>query len=116
MEWDNPERPECTNLLNIYLACSGKSKSDIEAEVKVRYLCLTSHTIWSHRNDDIGGQLPGFERKFVDFGAKMLNIYLACSGKIRADIDEEGKVIMWKRFIAKLSIPVKNYHTYVQIQ
>jgi len=34
MEWDNPARPECTNLLNIYLACSGKTRADIEAEVK----------------------------------------------------------------------------------
>ena len=34
MEWDNPERPECTNLLNIYLACSGKTREEIAAEVK----------------------------------------------------------------------------------
>lgn len=26
MEWDNPERPECTNLLNIYKEVSGKSR------------------------------------------------------------------------------------------
>ena len=25
MEWDNPARPECTNLLNIYKAVSGKT-------------------------------------------------------------------------------------------
>lgn len=33
MEWDNPERPECTNLLNIYKAVSGKSRESILAEV-----------------------------------------------------------------------------------
>lgn len=34
MEWDNPDRPECTNLLNILLACSGRTREDILAEVK----------------------------------------------------------------------------------
>ena len=35
LEWDNPERPEATNLLNIYLAVSeGRSKEDILEEVK----------------------------------------------------------------------------------
>mmetsp|Transcript_7982 Transcript_7982/g.18202 ORF Transcript_7982/g.18202 Transcript_7982/m.18202 type:complete len:424 (-) Transcript_7982:27-1298(-) len=34
IEWDNPERPECTNLLNIYKSVSGKSKEDILAEVQ----------------------------------------------------------------------------------
>uniref|UniRef100_A0A6V1Q501 tryptophan--tRNA ligase n=1 Tax=Heterosigma akashiwo TaxID=2829 RepID=A0A6V1Q501_HETAK len=33
MEWDNPERPECTNLLTIYQACTGKSKEAVLAEV-----------------------------------------------------------------------------------
>mmetsp|Transcript_11464 Transcript_11464/g.14978 ORF Transcript_11464/g.14978 Transcript_11464/m.14978 type:complete len:420 (+) Transcript_11464:88-1347(+) len=32
MEWDNPNRPECTNLLTIYQACTGKSKEDVLAE------------------------------------------------------------------------------------
>jgi len=37
--WDDPERPEATNLLNIYLAVqpsdgSGKTRADIEEEVK----------------------------------------------------------------------------------
>jgi len=34
MEWDNPDRPECTNLLNILKECSGRSREDIMAEVK----------------------------------------------------------------------------------
>jgi tryptophanyl-tRNA synthetase len=34
LEWDNPERPECTNLLNIYQAVSGKSRDDILSEVQ----------------------------------------------------------------------------------
>lgn len=34
LEWDNPERPECTNLLNIYQAVSGKSREDILSEVQ----------------------------------------------------------------------------------
>jgi len=34
IEWDNPERPECTNLLNIFQACSGRSREDILEEVK----------------------------------------------------------------------------------
>jgi tryptophanyl-tRNA synthetase len=34
LEWDNPDRPECRNLLSIYSIVSGKSKSDIEDEVK----------------------------------------------------------------------------------
>ena len=34
LEWDNPERPECTNLLTIYQAVSGKSKEEIGEEVK----------------------------------------------------------------------------------
>ena len=29
MEWDNPERPECTNLLTIYSAVTGKSKEEV---------------------------------------------------------------------------------------
>eukprot|EP00287_Rhodomonas_sp_CCMP768_P008280 CAMPEP_0196721578 /NCGR_PEP_ID=MMETSP1091-20130531/4091_1 /TAXON_ID=302021 /ORGANISM="Rhodomonas sp., Strain CCMP768" /LENGTH=433 /DNA_ID=CAMNT_0042063077 /DNA_START=82 /DNA_END=1383 /DNA_ORIENTATION=- len=33
MEWDNPERPECTNLLNIYQAVTGRSREDILGEV-----------------------------------------------------------------------------------
>merc|ERR1712071_59070 len=34
MEWDNPERPEATNLLNIYLAVQpGRTKEDILEEV-----------------------------------------------------------------------------------
>jgi len=38
IEWDNPERPEATNLLNIYLAVQpeegGKTKEEITEEVK----------------------------------------------------------------------------------
>jgi tryptophanyl-tRNA synthetase len=34
LEWDNPTRPEATNLLNIYRAVSGKSREDIEEQVK----------------------------------------------------------------------------------
>ncbi|EKX43143.1 hypothetical protein GUITHDRAFT_73319 [Guillardia theta CCMP2712] len=34
IEWDNPERPECTNLLNIYQSVTGKSKEDILSEVQ----------------------------------------------------------------------------------
>ena len=33
LEWDNPERPECTNLLNIYQAVTGLSREAILAEV-----------------------------------------------------------------------------------
>jgi len=33
IEWDNPDRPEATNLLNIYQAVSGKSKEAILEEV-----------------------------------------------------------------------------------
>jgi len=32
LEWDNPDRPECTNLLNIYQAVTSKSREDILAE------------------------------------------------------------------------------------
>ena len=35
IEWDNPERPEATNLLNIYLAVQpGRTREDILEEVK----------------------------------------------------------------------------------
>jgi tryptophanyl-tRNA synthetase len=34
LEWDNPSRPEATNLLNIYRAVSGKSREDIHEQVK----------------------------------------------------------------------------------
>ena len=33
LEWDNPERPECTNLLTIYQAVTGKTREEIAAEV-----------------------------------------------------------------------------------
>lgn len=33
LEWDNPERPEATNLLNMYMSVTGKSKEEITAEV-----------------------------------------------------------------------------------
>ena len=33
LEWDNSERPECTNLLNIYQAVTSKSKEAILQEV-----------------------------------------------------------------------------------
>eukprot|EP00953_Heterococcus_sp_UTEX-ZZ885_P002170 1687-Heterococcus_DN1.PRE.1 len=33
LEWGNPDRPECTNLLTMYQAVTGKSKEDILAEV-----------------------------------------------------------------------------------
>ena len=33
IEWNNPERPECTNLLNIYKAVTDKSDDEILAEV-----------------------------------------------------------------------------------
>jgi tryptophanyl-tRNA synthetase len=33
IEWDNPDRPECTNLLNIYQSVTGKTKEDILNEV-----------------------------------------------------------------------------------
>jgi tryptophanyl-tRNA synthetase len=33
IEFDNPNRPEATNLLNIYMAVSGKSKDEISIEV-----------------------------------------------------------------------------------
>ncbi|KAL2643691.1 hypothetical protein R1flu_011278 [Riccia fluitans] len=34
MEFDNPERPECTNLLGIYQIVSGKTKEEVAEEVK----------------------------------------------------------------------------------
>lgn len=34
LEWDNPERPECTNLLTIYQAVTGKSRDEIALEVQ----------------------------------------------------------------------------------
>lgn len=34
VEWDNPDRPESTNLLNIYKAVTGKTKEVILEEVK----------------------------------------------------------------------------------
>jgi tryptophanyl-tRNA synthetase len=34
VEWDNPERPESTNLLNIYKAVTGRTREDILEEVK----------------------------------------------------------------------------------
>lgn len=33
LEWDNPERPECTNLLNIYQSVTGYSREEILNEV-----------------------------------------------------------------------------------
>jgi tryptophanyl-tRNA synthetase len=33
LEWDNPERPECQNLLSIYSIVTGKAKDDIATEV-----------------------------------------------------------------------------------
>lgn len=33
IEWDNPERPEATNLLTIYQAVTGKTREEIELEV-----------------------------------------------------------------------------------
>lgn len=33
LEWDNPERPECQNLLTIYQAVTGKSKDEVIEEV-----------------------------------------------------------------------------------
>lgn len=33
LEWNNPNRPECTNLLNIYMAVTGKTPEDILSEV-----------------------------------------------------------------------------------
>ncbi|XP_024514919.1 uncharacterized protein LOC112340547 isoform X1 [Selaginella moellendorffii] len=32
MEFDNPERPECSNLLSVYQLVSGKSRQEVEAE------------------------------------------------------------------------------------
>ena len=34
IEWDNPERPEATNLLNIYQAVTGKERNEILNEVQ----------------------------------------------------------------------------------
>ncbi|KAG6542381.1 hypothetical protein Mapa_016210 [Marchantia paleacea] len=34
MEFDNPDRPECTNLLGIYQLVSGKTKEEVVEEVK----------------------------------------------------------------------------------
>lgn len=33
LEWDNPDRPECQNLLTIYSIVTGKSKDEIVSEV-----------------------------------------------------------------------------------
>lgn len=33
LEWGNPDRPECENLLSIYSIVTGKSKDDIASEV-----------------------------------------------------------------------------------
>ncbi|CAM9120246.1 unnamed protein product [Ectocarpus fasciculatus] len=34
LEWDNPERPECTNLLTIYQAVTGKTREEVSLEVQ----------------------------------------------------------------------------------
>ena len=36
LEWDNPERPEATNLLTLYQLSTGKSKEDVLADVQGR--------------------------------------------------------------------------------
>ncbi|KAG5191650.1 tryptophanyl-tRNA synthetase [Tribonema minus] len=33
LEWGNPERPECTNLLTLYQALSGQTREEVEKEV-----------------------------------------------------------------------------------
>ena len=33
LEWDNPERPECTNLLNIYQSVTGLDRDAVLADV-----------------------------------------------------------------------------------
>ncbi|MEW5300566.1 MAG: hypothetical protein WDW36_003487 [Sanguina aurantia] len=33
LEFDNPDRPECTNLLTIYQLCTGMTKAEVAAEV-----------------------------------------------------------------------------------
>lgn len=34
LEWDNPERPEATNLLNMYMSVSGLSREAVQTEVQ----------------------------------------------------------------------------------
>lgn len=34
IEWDNPERPEATNLLNMYMAVTGLAKEEVQTEVQ----------------------------------------------------------------------------------
>ena len=34
LQWDDPARPEATNLLNIYRAATGKSREEIEEQVR----------------------------------------------------------------------------------
>ncbi|CAM9685522.1 unnamed protein product [Chrysoparadoxa australica] len=34
LEWDNPERPECTNLLSIYQAVTGMTQDEVMADVE----------------------------------------------------------------------------------
>lgn len=34
IEWDNPDRPECTNLLTIYQLCTGKTKDEVASDVR----------------------------------------------------------------------------------
>lgn len=69
-DWDNPERPECTNLLTIYKAVTGKTKEEILADRRAvggggrrgvsedpetpHSMCVVSTGIWKFASNKTG--------------------------------------------------------------
>jgi len=61
LEWDNPDRPECTNLLNIYQSVSpGKTKEDILNEVGA----MNWGTFKPHLADAVIAHLEPIQKKY----------------------------------------------------
>jgi tryptophanyl-tRNA synthetase len=83
LEWHNSARPECTNLLNIYQAVTGKSSETIESEVTAlnwgKFKPLLADAIVAHlepiqmRHREVM-QDPGYLEKVLAEGAEAANL------------------------------------------
>ena len=85
LEWDNPDRPEATNLLNIYLAVSppGRTREDILGEVKD----LSWGTFKPLLADAVVAHLEPIQQKYYEVRGD--NTYLSSVLKEGADAANE---------------------------
>jgi tryptophanyl-tRNA synthetase len=103
LEWDNPARPECTNLLNIYRSVTGKTRDEIADEVKD----MTWGTFKPVLADAVVEHLRPIQEKYFEVMEDELYLdQVLKEGREAAEVQAE-QTLLWAKEAMGFDIPKK---------